>query len=233
MISTPLSKPLPKPIGRLHPLLADPALELLYIPNGYSGSGNIIQDFSGKGRHGTLAGPLWRGGCLIFDGDDEATVSLDLSDIKTISVFSLVKPTGSGFRGIASHGESLNPFWAIYINNGGIVTSELQGDTGLNSRNSSSSLINGQLHTVCNVFDLSGALGTEIPKIYIDGANATGAFSGGHDNGGTFMNSTFKLGNYISDLFWSGCIYFHGVFSRILRADEVVVLDNIARGIMK
>ena len=90
-----------------------------------SGSGSVLSDVSGNGRHGTISGAVWTsagrsGGALSFDGvNDLVTVadaaSLDLTKGMTLEAW--VRPTASGsWRTVVTKEESGNLVYGLFSN---------------------------------------------------------------------------------------------------------------------
>lgn len=233
----PITKPLLKPVGIIHPLLNDPALEALYIPNGYEGVDKLI-DLSGNGRHGSLAGPLWRGGALSFDGDDYIDCG-NFADLVTpntpLSVFTYFKVGGKGSIEtlISKRGYSGgNVGWKIEQTSETKLKFTIYGNGTANDVIPNHVLGINEIVSVCGVYNGTG--NRSGMSMYIDGVFLLSGTAQVIDAPTTISANVF-LGRDSANAmrYLIGDIYMVAIFSRELNASEVLTLHKIARGLTK
>lgn len=117
---------------------------VLYMPM-VSPHGNILQDFSGYGNHGTIHGATWTDGkfgkALYFDGEDDYVEipddeSLDITDEITIEAWVKLDSSWSDYGHICTKRDGTDTAWQFYIGpdrklgaNGGAYTEDAHGAT--------------------------------------------------------------------------------------------------------
>ena len=185
------------------------------------GGGNIVQDLSGNGLHGTFAGdPTWTAGsdgpAITFDGTGDS-IPLTSSLIKTPTVTVVAKVKMDSFVGAIGAG-------IVASNNSQLawrLTTTTTNDTikfSINAYNTdiafgTSNLSTGTYYSLAGLYD-----GTNV-KVYVDGVSGTPVAAAGPITYGV----DFEIGRqFTTDTYaFEGDIEFVYIFNRALSPTEI------------
>lgn len=196
----------------------------------YPGTGNVWNDISGNGNHGTLINGVAytsaNSGALIFDGVNDYFVTnnnLNLSDTDKLTVQIILKTATTGEEMIMEHSinwNSNNAFGVIQNSNKIQFTDKNQG---YNTYNSVATINDNNWHLLSASTDRSlGA--NDQTLIYIDGndPNSVNVPGLNSDNNGNFTSHKLYLGARAgSSYYFNGTIAQALIYNRVLTAEEI------------
>jgi hypothetical protein len=207
-------------------LLNDNALHTMYLFE----RDILLKDKSGNNNDATISGATWQSNTLLFDGvnDDAENLSVSISGDFSICIMGRT-PTGQAeFSSIfsGSTGGAAADTFQIEVSGGTNLYRLNLTDTGVGTQYITFGTNDGAWHFLVLTNSQSG--GNATSTTYFDGAGNTpevDAYAPSWD--------AIRLAVNRGESIWLNCnVAFYALYTKVLSANEVMILNNFVRGLV-